>query len=139
MSIFYERRKEMATTHQKELAAFLGSKLVSYNVYLSEALGSITASIFMNQLLYWSGKSRDPDWIYKTVVEFQEETGLSPDQQLSAQKRLVSLGILEVKRKGVPPKRCFKINQQRLYEVCSKFVSNQGKADNQMAGKQSIE
>ena len=125
----------MTVNHQKELATFLGSRLVSYNVCLSKTLGSITASIFLNQLLYWFGKSIDPEWIYKRVEEFQEETGLTPDQQLSAQKRLVALGILEVKRKGVPPTRSFKINHKRLYELCSEFVAKQRKLANQTTEK----
>lgn len=115
----------MAINHQKELATFLGSRLVSYNVCLSKVVGGITASIFLNQLLYWSGKSSNPDWIYKTVAELQEETGLTPDQQLSAQKRLIELSIIEVKRKGLPPIRRFRINYKRLYEKCREFVDKQ--------------
>lgn len=117
----------MGIDHQKELATFLGSRLVSYNVCLSKVLGGITASIFLNQLLYWSGKSENPDWIYKKVAESQEETGLTSDQQLTAQKKLVALGIIEVKKKGIPPIRRFKINYERLYKVCSDFVNKQGK------------
>ena len=129
----------MTVTHQRELATFLGSRLVSYNVCLSKALGSINASIFLNQLLYWSGKSRNPNWIYKTVEEMREETGLTKAEQLTAQKLLDSLGIIEVKRKGIPRIRRFRINEKRLYEVCGEFVDKQRKADNQSAEKPPIE
>ena len=118
----------MTITHQKHLATILGSRLVSYNVTLSEILGSITASIFLNQLLYWYERGNDREWVYKTVLDFEDETGLTEAQQLSAQKRLVSMGIIEVKRKGSPPKRHFKINVDRLYKVCNDFLAKRQKS-----------
>ena len=115
----------MTVSHQKQLSRFLGAKTIAYNTLLSEVLGSITASIFLNQLLYWYWQGNDPQWIYKTVLDFQKETGLTKDQQLTAQKLLVAFGIIEVKLKGVPPKRHFKINTNRLHEVCNEFLTSQ--------------
>ena len=66
----------MAVKHQQEIAMLLGSKAVSYSPALSEMLGSINDSIFLNQMLYWYDQGKDHDWIFKTVKEFQKETGL---------------------------------------------------------------
>lgn len=129
----------MAVKHQQEIANLLDSKSVSYNPVLSEVLGSINDSIFLSQLLYWHGQGKDPDWIFKTVKEFQKETGLSKNEQLTSQKRLIFLGVLEVKLKGVPPIRHFKVNIERLHQLCRDFRANNGKAANQLAGKPTIE
>lgn len=43
----------------------------------------VQESVFLAQLIYWTGKGSDPSgWIYKTAKEISEETGLTYDQQL---------------------------------------------------------
>lgn len=118
--------------YQKIIFDILGNKPVAFNPILAKATGSITAGLFLSQLLYWSGKEKNPEgWIFKTIKEMEEETALSRKEQDGAIKRLKMLKILEVSLKGVPAKRHFKIN----LEVLLKLISNLSKTGNQVCPK----
>lgn len=107
----------MKYNHQRMIIDLLESKPILFNPDLAKVLGTVNAGLFLSQLLYWRGKGKDPEWVYKTVKEFEEETTLTKYQQLSAQKICVDKGVLEVKHRGIPPKRHFKIIEWRLIEV----------------------
>lgn len=63
---------------------------VAYYPRLAEIFG-MQESVFLQQLCYWTGKGFDPDgWIYKSVEEILEETGLSYEQQQRVRKCLGS-------------------------------------------------
>jgi len=109
--------------YQRLVAHILGARLISYNSDLARALGSIKASILLNQLLFWCGKGRDPEWLYKTVKELEEETTLTPKEQIGAIKVCVKLGFIEIKRKGIPPKRYFRIDMDKIVEFMRKFMA----------------
>lgn len=74
---------------------------VAYYPQLAKSLGGVKSAIFACQFAYWAGKS-DGDGIYKTQAAIEEETGLSKEEQMSAVKTLVRLGVLEVKKIGLP-------------------------------------
>lgn len=72
----------------------------------------------MSQLLYWSDKGiRKDGYIYKTIEEVREETALSRAEQDSAIKRCRQLKVLDVVLKGIPAKRHFKIDAERLIDL----------------------
>ena len=66
--------------------------------------------MLLSQLLYWWGKGQNPEWIYKTIDEIEEETALSRYEQDGAIQKIKNLKLVEVKRKGIPAKRHFKLN-----------------------------
>lgn len=75
----------------------------------------VTGALFLSQALYWSKRTKDPEgWFYKTIEDWQEETGLTREEQLTIKKKLTNLGFLEVKKKGVPATNHFKIDQYSL-------------------------
>lgn len=37
----------------------------------------VTAALFLSQMIYWTNRSDDDGWVYKTQEEWEEETGLS--------------------------------------------------------------
>lgn len=75
----------------------------------------VTGALFLSQALYWSKRTKDPEkWFYKTIEQWQEETGLTREEQLSIKKKLTSLGFLEIKKKGVPATNHFKVDQYLL-------------------------
>ena len=77
----------------------------------------VNAGILLSQLLYWHGKGKKRPWTYKTIEDMYKETGLSITKQKLAIKVLVDNEVLEVKLKGVPATRHFKVNTQRLNEI----------------------
>lgn len=107
--------------YQKLVAQVLGTRLISFNPDLAKALSSIKASLFLNQLLYWWKKGRDPEWIYKTIEEMKEETTLSREEQDGAIRICKKFKLIEVGHtKGIPPKRNFKINIEKIAEFLQK-------------------
>ena len=96
------------------LGKLIGVRPIGYNVWFTMMTGSVCAGLFLSQLLYWYGKGIKPGWVYKTIMGCYLETGLTRSQQDRAIKILIRMGILEKRRMGLPPKRYFKINLERL-------------------------
>ena len=101
----------------------LATKPVAYNPELAKMLGGVKCGVFISQLLYWWEKGANPEWVYKTIDEMYQETGLSRREQDTALRKLVKLGIIEVKLKGIPAKRHFKIFN-KLVELAEEYKSD---------------
>ncbi len=71
------------------------------------------AAVFLSQMVYWHNRM-DGGWMYKTQADIFNETALSRDEQETARKRLVAMGILEEDRRGVPATMHYRINAERL-------------------------
>ena len=104
----------MQKNHQRAIMNLLPGREIIFSPALAKVAGDLPTSIFLSQLLYWTGKGRNKDWIYKTIEEFEEETTLTRIQQDRVIKKLKTLKLIEVKLKGCPPKRHFKINEEEL-------------------------
>ena len=77
----------------------------------------VTAALFLSQMTYWTNRSDDDGWVYKTQEEWEEETGLSRYEQEGARKKLRSIGVLLERRKGVPAGLFYKVDNNVLYQV----------------------
>ena len=80
---------------------FTGQKnILTIPVAFIKYTGSRDAALFLSQLIYWTGKSKNKDgWIYKTYSEWEEELYMSEYEIRKARKTLEKLGILETKIK----------------------------------------
>jgi hypothetical protein len=75
-------------------------------------------ALIINQLLFWDGMgARKDGYIFKTEEDFIKEIGTSSAQQKLAIIKGKSYGFLDVKRKGVPAKRHYKLNFNILVDV----------------------
>jgi hypothetical protein len=75
-------------------------------------------SAMISQILFWKGmEKRNDGYIYKTEKDFLNELGLSSAQQKLAIKKSKEFGFFEVVRKGIPAKRHYRLNYNRLVEV----------------------
>lgn len=72
-----------------------------------------SAAVLLSQFVYWHNRMGG-EWMYKTREDIKKETGLSRDEQETARKRLVALGILQEELRGVPATVHYKINTERL-------------------------
>lgn len=90
---------------------------VAYIPALTRLADNLPAGILLSQLLYWKDKGHKKDWIFKTIKELREETGLSRSQQDIAISKWEKMEVLEVKLRGIPPKRHFRINLNKLLEL----------------------
>lgn len=108
------------------IISILGAKPIAFNPELARISGSAAAGLFMSQLLYWWGKGRNRDCIYKTIEEFKNETCLTRCEQATAIKKWRKLGVLVVKNKGVPQKRHFYLNTDKLVAILQGVASDKG-------------
>lgn len=75
-------------------------------------------SAMISQILFWKGMEKRTDgYIYKTEKDFLNELGLSSAQQKLAIKKSKEFGFFDVVRKGIPAKRHYRLNYNRLVEV----------------------
>ncbi len=96
---------------------------IQYYPALRPLLGSVTATVFFGQALYWSDKTAD-GWFWKTQEDWKAETGLSPDEQTSARKRLRGIGVLKEEFRGIPRKLWFLLDLNRFEELVEAEFSN---------------
>ena len=71
------------------------------------------AAVFLSQMVYWHNRM-DGGWMYKTQANITSETALTRDEQETARKRLIALGVLEEDLRGVPATMHYRINAERL-------------------------
>jgi len=76
----------------------------------------ITGALFLSQIVYWQNRMQG-QWFYKTQLDLEEETGLTRYEQEGARKKLVSCGVLEESKRGIPAKLYFRVNADRLEEI----------------------
>ncbi|EBY0892984.1 hypothetical protein DUU72_11335 [Salmonella enterica subsp. enterica serovar Anatum] len=76
----------------------------------------ITGALLLSQIVYWQNRM-EGQWFYKTQTDLEEETGLTRYEQEGARKKLVSCGVLEEVKRGIPAKLYFRVNQERLEEL----------------------
>ena len=114
----------------------LTDKPIAYHPILARIGGSITAGIFLSQLLYWTGKGAAPDgWIWKTQEEMETETALTRYEQEGARKNLLKRGILEEQRRGIPARMYYRVNLDALGELLAEPQTSMGKNPNLECGK----
>lgn len=83
-------------------------KPVAYFPRLGVYLDSVTAGVFLCQMIFWHDKATSELGVYKTSDEIQEETGLTYREQATARKKLTSLGLIIETNKRLEHKIYFK-------------------------------
>ena len=105
---------------------------IAYYPGLRSITGSTTATIFICQFIYWTGKESAKDgWIYKTSADIEEETGLSYEEQKTARGKLVKAGLMEENYARLEHQMYFKVDLDKLNEEWGKLnppVPEQGNA-----------
>ena len=92
----------------------LGEKPIAFNPMLAQIAKSALAGLFLSQLLYWWKKGSDPDWVYKTIKEVQQETFMTRSEQDRAIKIWKNLGVIKVELRNIPRRRYFHIHKDRF-------------------------
>lgn len=111
--------------YQRKYLEEIGIRPVAYNPLFARILRSPTAAILLSQLLYWWDKGRNPEWIYKTVNEIKDETGLTEYHQRTAIKKCRDKRILRAKLAGIPAKRHFQIDEENLDNLVNNYLQEQ--------------
>ena len=81
--------------------ALQGGRTIAVYKCLIAVAGSVKAAVFLSQLVYWVRHGRDvaatQGWIFKSVVQMFEETGLSEREQGTCKKKLLERGLIETR------------------------------------------
>ena len=108
--------------YQRSIYGILNDRPIAFSPRLASVLGSINASILLAQLLYWRDKGDYQPWVYKTIEEMKEETGLSRSEQETAIRKCKEKEILITKLKGIPARRFFYVDIERLIEEVDGWI-----------------
>ena len=77
---------------------------IAYYKIFSDITGCVKSALLLSQAIYWTPRATLPDgWFWKSMEEWEGETGLSRYELQGARKRLVELGFLEETRKRRRP------------------------------------
>jgi len=88
---------------------------VVYHPSLARLLGSKNAAILLEQLIYWTPRSKDQDgWVYKRPGEWEDETGLSYEEQRSARELLRARGVWEERHARAEHRLYFRVIRAAL-------------------------
>lgn len=110
--------------YQRAIYSILQDHPIAYSPRLSMVLKSINASILLAQLLYWRGKGAYGEWVYKTIEDMAEETGMSRSEQDTAIRKCKEKGVLKTVRKGIPARRFFLIDMERLVDLVDEWAKS---------------
>ncbi|MCV4285069.1 helix-turn-helix domain-containing protein [Pseudomonas capsici] len=91
------------------LQELLDRPIAFQRAFVSLGIG-ITGALMLSQAVYWSNRTDDVDgWFYKTMEEWESETGMTRSEQESARKKLVKCGVLQEMKKGVPCRLYYRV------------------------------
>ena len=99
--------------------------VIAFKRVYVDIMGDTTGALWLSQLAYWQPRAKRGDgYIYKSYVEWKEETGLSQYQVSKSADKAVELGIVEKKlaRANGAPTLHYKINYKALSEVINSII-----------------
>lgn len=91
--------------------------------------------LLLCQLLYWTekGRNKNQGWIHKESTEIQEETGLSYNEQRTARRNLIELGLIEEHYRRSVHEMHFKVDVDRLNHLWEEY-KKKDKEENYLGG-----
>lgn len=117
-------------------------KPIVYHRIYAKIGGGVTAGLLLSQLVYWAKAMKYKEF-YKTDKDFREELCMGKYELSGAKKKLKDLGIITMKRKGIPAKTYYTVDISKIIKLISQTTSCMetrqlvvGKPDNYSAGNQ---
>ena len=92
------------------------NKTLAKNLGLKE---TVLLADLISKEEYFIDNGMTDGWFFNTETNIQKDTTLTPYQQRKALKTLKKYEIIETKRKGIPAKQYFKINEANLLNILS--------------------
>ena len=98
-------------------AVIVLNKEVARSVGLKEA---VLLADLISKEEYFISQGMTDGWFFNTEANIEADTTITPYQQRKCLSTLKTEGLIQVKRKGIPAKKYFKINEQQVI----KFLNN---------------
>jgi hypothetical protein len=99
---------------------------IAFHRRLVNLTHSVKAAVLLSQVIYWTRHGRDigttGGWFYKTIQQWEIETGLTVKEQRTARHSLCDLGLLQQSRRGIPAVLYFRLEATRLASLLSACV-----------------
>lgn len=115
------------------IKSFAGqANVITVPVALIKFCDDWNAAVLLNQLLYWSDKTKnDEGWIYKSAEDWNEEICLSRYQVTQAKNKLEKMGIIEttLKKANGSPTLHYRVLNDKFSESFLKFLQNQNSSN----------
>ena len=96
------------------------SAFIIFNKELARQVG-LKEAILLADLIskeeYFIANGMTDGWFFNTEANIEKDTTLTPYQQRKCLKTLKTSLVLETKRKGIPAKQYFKINEQQVIKL----------------------
>ena len=93
------------------------SNFLVINKELIRKIG-IEETVLLTELIseseYWS---ENTDWFFSTIENVETNTTLNDYSQRKIIKRLINLGLIEIKKEGIPCKRYIRIVEEKIVEL----------------------
>tara|TARA_R110002020_G_scaffold126585_1_gene284356 strand:- start:647 stop:1267 length:621 start_codon:yes stop_codon:yes gene_type:complete len=93
------------------------SAFLVLNKELAKRVG-LNSAILLSDLIskeeYFISNGVTDGWFFNTEANIERDTTLTPYQQRKCLKTLKTEGLIEIKRKGIPAKQFFKINEEQV-------------------------
>jgi hypothetical protein len=127
--------KQRAKNQRDTVKENLPHRLVAYSPELARIVGGVTTGAYLSQLMFLSDKGNNEEgWIYKSETEMAQETGLTKREQQTARKKLLKLGVIQLKRGGWRNMYHFRIDWDRLLAVIADYQRAQTASDAEQTG-----
>jgi hypothetical protein len=110
-------------------------RTIAFHPELARMLGSRNAALFLQQLMWWTPKGKDPDgWIYKSAKEWEEETTLTYEEQRALRALLgkKKLRVVEERYARFEHRLYFRVNRKRLNALWDAWI---GEAHGEFPGR----
>lgn len=104
------------------VAEDLNQKLYDINPVYIDITSSITAGYLLTQLDSL-GRSFGYREFWRTDAELQRDYRLGRRELADNRKKLISLGVISVVRKGLPAKLYYRVNIEKIVELALAFES----------------
>ncbi|MDD1016883.1 phage replication protein [Pseudomonas rubra] len=99
----------------------------------------ITGALMLSQAIYWSNRTENAEgWFYKTMEEWEAETGMTRSEQESARKKLIKVGALEEMKKGVPCRLFYRVNINAIHANLSADFPQTSLQDSRKQGRKKV-
>ncbi|MDE2020735.1 MAG: hypothetical protein KGJ13_10400, partial [Patescibacteria group bacterium] len=108
--------------------------VIAFQRHLAEAAGSATGGLWLSQAIYLTTVTTDENgWFWRSWEKWEQETYLSRKEQATIRTKLKSLGILDEKVSQCMDRTIhYRLNLDRLAEICSHGAMRCAKSDNAM-------
>jgi hypothetical protein len=98
------------------------SSPIAFHPIFGRITGSVASGVFLSQIVYWNGQTINEDrWFYKPFEDWNRETCLTRREWETARKTLVSMKIIECKRKGLDPLLWYRLNTENLIKSIESY------------------